>query len=267
MIDLGDVAILDFQTIESGSYVDATSVTLTIELPDGTDTVLTPARLDVGRYRVRYPTVQSGRHILRWASTGTGQRAHTDVLNVGDTRPTALASLEEFKEHLNLTDPVEDEELRRYLDAATEVIEHHLGQVVARRTFTESRHVPRYGRLVLSRTPVLSIEAANTSDGYLTWDVEHLAANPNTGEITSAGYGLAGDITITYTAGYRSVPANLVLAAQIIAAHLWQTQRVQKAPSAPGFGGDDSPLSPTGLGYAIPARAVELLGGQVPVIA
>jgi hypothetical protein len=60
------------------------------------------------------------------------------------------------------------------------------------------------------------------------------------------------------------VPDNYITATQIICAHLWQTQRVQTLGSGPTFGGDTSFSPQLGLGYALPNRALELLGGRAP---
>lgn len=274
MIDLGDAVPLSLTTSEDGTLVDPTTVTLTVRLPDGTTTAATTTRTSLGRYSASYATVQAGRHEIRWVATGPGARAHVDVLNVAAARSTALASLAEFKEHLNLSAEldfgVEDDELRRHLESATGVVERHIGQVVASRSITETHHVAvpghRFGRVVLRQGPVLSLTSIVSTVEGTVWDPATLTLNTAIGEISPGTATLAGEVTITYLAGYTVVPQHMVLAAQIIAAHLFQLQRVQIGGPSPGFGGEQN-LAPSGVGYAVPSRAVELLGGRPPAIA
>ena len=62
---------------------------------------------------------------------------------------------------------------------------------------------------------------------------------------------------VTYVAGWGvSVPPSMGMAARIILAHLWQTQR--GAVSPPLMGGEETVVLP-GFGFAIPNRAAELL--------
>lgn len=283
MIDLGDVAVLTFQVVSNGSLVDPTTITLTIGLPDGTSTALTPTKVSTGSYRVDYVTVQSGRHDLRWVATGPGASSYTDILNVADARSAALIGLDEFKQHLNMTGNADDDEIRRYLESATQLIERHVGQVVARRSITETHHLgwrsSTYGNmyqdgyrdgyrsygLVLKQGPVISLTAISSSG--LALDPTTFTVDPATGELRSAltggGVRLAGYIVATYVAGYAVVPQRMILAAEIIAAHLWETQR------QPGVGPNMFGAEPnlTLRGFAIPNRAVELLGGRPPVFA
>lgn len=273
MIDLGDAVPLTFQASANGTLVDPTTVTLTVGLPDGTSTAVTPTRASLGQYTAAYVTVQPGRHDIRWVATGPGARTHVDVLNVAPARSVSLVSLAEFKAHLNLDDTAEDEEIRYYLEAATGVVERHVGQVVARRSVTETHRLgwqshPRRG-LVLRQGPVMSLTTISTNGGTVL-DPAGYVVDTVTGEVRSTAggtTGLFGDVTVTYVAGYTATPPRMILAAQIIAEHLWQTQRVQSMGRGPGFGGSEVNVTPSGLGYAIPNRAVELLGGRPPAIA
>lgn len=269
MLVVGDVVPLSFITTSAGSYVTATAVTLTIERPDGTlVTVSNPTTSGVGQYRATFATTQPGRHAYWWTATGPGARAESDVFNVAPLSSLALISLGDVKEHLNKTDDVDDEELRRWMGAATRVVERHVGEVAARRSFTELFTARRGARVRLDRKPVLSVTSLASADGLVVYDPNSLIIDGPRGLITvAAGPALSGYLRINYVAGYQVVPDNYLQAAAIIAAHLWETQRVQTVGRSPGFGNSEVNVTPSGLGYAIPNRAVELLGGRPPVFA
>lgn len=267
MIDLGDAVDLSFQNSTGGSLVDATTVALVVGLPDGTTTTVTPTRASPGRYQAVYVPVQAGRHDIRWVSAGPGARTQVDVLNVAPARSVSLVSLAEFKTHLNIDTDDEDEEIRYYLEAATGVVERHVGQVVVRRSISETHRLGWRGGLVLRRGPVISLTSISTNGGTVL-DPSGYVVDTATGELRSVAGGLAGlsgDVAVVYVAGYVATPPHMILAAQIIAEHLWQTQRVQAVGRTPGLGGAEVNITPSGLGYAIPNRAVELLGGRPPV--
>src|SRR5206468_2941706 len=111
------------------------TVVLTVTLPDGTTVspAVTNPPAETGRYRCDYPTVQAGRHLVRWTST-TPTSAYTDMFDVRPTAPPLIVSLADMKQHLGKSDPGDDEELREFIEAATAVIEEHRGETVVRRT-------------------------------------------------------------------------------------------------------------------------------------
>ena len=181
----------------------------------------------------------------------------------------AIVSLSDFKRHINKTDSnaSEDAELQLFILAAEEVVERHLGQVVSPRTVTEDHVVSRPGPLRLRSGPVMSLTSVAAVDGSRTWDVSGVSVDEVTGALsTGLGPALSGFVRVVYQAGMSPIPANIQLATLIIAQHLWQTQR----PASPGiapFGGGDTSLAPSVYGYALPNRALELLGTRAPVIA
>ncbi len=58
---------------------------------------------------------------------------------------------------------------------------------------------------------------------------------------------------------------NYKLAALFIVAHLWESQRAAVAGPQGPFG-EDELLRPAGQGYAIPHRALQLLGEPAPMV-
>lgn len=269
MHDLGDTIPLDFRVTNTQQTLVDADVVLTVTQPNGVDVQPTVAHAGLGSYTAMFVPTQAGRHIVRWAATGGATTAHADILNVAPAASLALVSLAEAREHLNIPDDeqIEDEELRGFIAAATGVVERHLGQVVARRQITENHDVRSVRHLALRRVPVLSVTSVETTDAALTWDADLFTVDSATGLLDSGlGPMFSGSLAVTYEAGWVEVPPHVILAAQIIIGHLWQTQRVQSAGPVPRFAGEGMP-TPSGAGYAIPNRAAELLGGRPPVIA
>jgi len=271
-IDVGDLYRCSFTlTSPAGGNVNAGTMTLTITLPDQTTTVVTPvAPTTTGVYVYDYPTVQSGRHIAHWVGTGANPGAHLEAFDVRPADAPYLVSLADVKAQTNISNTTSDEELRTYLEAATGVVERHLGQAVVRRSRTEQHTIPTGGVLVLNWSPVIAITSLAQVGGPATWD-------PATLHVTSAGVvtcplGAAptGRLAVTYVAGLTVVPEEYGLAARIIVQHLWETQRGAAGTPRAGGLGDTLGIARaagSGLGYAIPNRALELLGTGMPGVA
>lgn len=270
-IDLGDVVTLEFPVLTAAqAYADADAVTLTVTLPDGTTvspTVTNPPA-ETGRYSVDYPTVQAGRHLVRWVSTDPTS-AYTDAFDVRPAEQPLIVSLSDVKQHLGKSsaDTGDDEELRGFIEAATAVIEEHRAETVTRRTVVEDMSLRSPVLVVqLGTSPVQSLTSVATVDGATTWDVADLHVSPYGVVTVQTGAALVGLVRFTFVAGYTVVPANYTLAAKIIVGHLWETQQQPGLGPNP-FSGDAEFLSPTGRGFAIPNRAVELLGRRPPLVA
>lgn len=273
MADLGDLIPLGIKIRDAdGVLTNASTVTLTITLPDGavaTPFVANPPT-ETGEYVSDYTPVQEGRHVVRWVSTGPAA-AFTDSFDVRNSARRSIMSLDAAKKHLNipLTSTVDDEELREFMEAATYAIERHRNEVIPVTTLADSDAVGSLA--LLDYHPVvrlISIASLTTVLDPLNWHVDR-----ESGVLTKLnGPDLRQDMVITYEAGYRAIPAHYVLAAKIVLAHLWQTQRLATLGPTSGFGmrnqgsGQESILTPSGYGFALPPRAIELLGPRPPMI-
>lgn len=246
-----------------GTLTNAGSVTLTVTLPDGTTatpTVANPPTV-TGEYRYTYVPVQVGRHTWRFVAT-TPNTAYQDVFEVRETESPSIVSLADAKAHLNLTTTAHDDELREYLEAATEIVESYVGPV-ARRTRTARvcgyrTHIP------LPHTQVLSITSVTVvKDGSTPISLSDLTIDTQSG-VVSYKNGVAfpyGEMDWTYTVGRSFVKANWTLAAKIILKHNWETQ----LGNLPSIQGDSPGYVVSGYGYLVPFRAVSLLQpDQVP---
>lgn len=173
----------------------------------------------------------------------------------------ALIELKDVKSQLRIppSDTSSDVVLQGFVSAAVEAVERHTGVWVEQREATEVVHANGGPVLVVSRQPVVSIESVERLDGSRSWDGAGMV-----GDGTLIYLGAArvwGTVRVTYTAGLAAgdAPASYAPAAAIIVQHLWETRRGTAGVLAGGDGLDDS-LAITGLGFAIPNRALELLG-------
>ncbi len=176
-----------------------------------------------------------------------------------------LVSLAEAKAHLNITSGAEDAEIMRVIEAVTVPIERVAGSVAP--TAHTEIHPGSRPVIVLSHQPVLSVTSVTGPGGVV--DAEGYALDGQAGVLArmsgvAGGVWEAGQITVTYTAGLASVPPHVRLAALIVVQHLWETQRGGRDQRFTGAG--EEGWNP-GLGFALPRRALELLGDPMPGIA
>lgn len=274
--DLGDAVGIGATVRDAaGVPTDAGTVTLTVTLPDGTTTsppVANPPAT-TGEYSVDYLPEQPGQYQWRLVTTGPNT-ALTGSFDVRPADPPLILSLADAKRHLNksVADTTDDEELREVIEATTSLVESIRGEAVARRQVVEDIGVRACIRAVgLSKYPILSLTSVVRLDASVTWDVANLHVG-DTGIVTVlSGPLFQGLLRFTYLAGYTVLPANFSLAAKIIVAHLWETQRPSLVHERYGtprpFNNMAEAVTPTGTGYAIPNRALELLGGIGPLVA
>lgn len=165
---------------------------------------------------------------------------------------TQFITLQELKDHLNIpqTSFGDDTELDLHRGAAQEHVEALIGPVLQREVV--ETYTTRYGGVVLFTPPVLSVTSVTASDVALTGYTSVLGLGMLSG-LTSR------NVTVTYTAGRTSCPDAVRLAALIIAGHLWELQRGASSPSGALPVDAFDQAAPTGLGYLVPNRALELL--------
>lgn len=271
--DLGDQVPLTIETRDAlGSLANAGAVTLTIGLPDGTSVTPAITNPSTGRYQVDYATTLPGRHTVRWVATGLNAGAYADAFDVRPATPDYLISLASAKAQLKipLSDTSQDEQLREFVEAAAYVIEHHRKEAIVRRIVTEYHFIrDSASRLLLRTTPVISLQSVQTVDGGTSWAVADLHLTPATGLVVGkSGMGtisFLGNIQAVYVAGRTVVPANFTLAARIIVQHLWETTRGNPR-TGPWPGGQEDTTQIFGMGFAIPNRALQLLGKPPPLV-
>jgi uncharacterized phiE125 gp8 family phage protein len=180
----------------------------------------------------------------------------------------AVVPLDDLKAHLNLPDGVTDEaELHEVLDAAVDVVTDLIGPLTPGPVTEVHRNV-HSGTLVLRRMPVgelVSVSARYGTAAANPLTLSDYELDPDTGIVRlHSGAWFRGTFVVEYTTGLTAMPAAVRLAILIVAAHLYETQRMpgQSRDSLPaGFGGQDGipDVNLPGRGFAIPNRAQELL--------
>jgi len=256
--DLGDVVPLGVETRDTeGDLANATTVVVTITLPDGsTSGPHTVSPTSTGIYQYDYTPSQVGRHGVRWVATGTNAGAFTDVFDVLDNALLPIVSLADAKRHLNITATTDDEELRRTLAVATDAAERYANRALRRKTVSET-HDGGSPVLILRQPPVASVSSV-TVGGVAT-----------TAYVLDAAAGLlyAGtDGGSTWTAGWQNIVVTYVTSATVpevaeqavleLTRHLWEQQQQGYRP---GLGVVDGDVYAPGAAFAFPRRVTELL--------
>lgn len=263
--DLGDTVILAADCRDAaGVLANATTVTLTVTLPDGTTTPHTPANppAATGKYTHPYVTLQSGLHRFRWTFAGAvPDQAYVDAFYVRSADPYMLVSLADVKAHLNIsaTDTTYDEELRNAIEVASDVAESYAG-VMARKTVTEIHSSSGGCAVVLRRPPVLSVTSVTengtdvAASGYSLSDTGILYRV--SGYSDTAWLAGRNNITITYVAGVTVIPPSVLDAVKDLV----------RLNFSPQLGGTYSPFdsgetSPgeTRFGFFVPNRIIAAL--------
>lgn len=268
---LGGVVPLDVAIVDAAGHpVDPTTITITITKPDDTVDTPTPSSTQTGRWTVDYVPTMAGLHNVLWTTTGPAL-AYPDVVDVRASAPGYIVSLADARKKCkipaNKTD--HDDRLRGYMESVTNGIEDHLHEAIIRRTVVEDIRADWVDEVQLSTTPVLALIGATRIDGTRTWDPTELHVDARTGVVACLpGVQLLnGLVRFTTRVGYTAIPAHWVEAAKIIIEQLWFTER-PSSRGAPNSGGYEDSMHTTfsgSFGYAIPNRALELLG-KPPVI-
>ena len=267
--DLGDKVYLSWNTVDSsGAAVNPGTVTLNITLPDATNVSVTTSTSVTGTYTGSYLPTQVGRHILAWAATGSYPQAFSDIFEVRDINDIGIVGYDEALDYLNIPSASANEnEVRRFIDAATDLAEGYVGQVLGRRTYTSELY-DGGGEFIRIRNP----KAISISSVYENGDLVSSSAYAldYTGQrlyrigsgslyaTNSYGYWSQGmnNLSITYVAGYVNPPMSAKQGVLEIIRHLWQTQRGGMNVMSRALGGDELYQAPT---YSLPRRAMELL--------
>lgn len=271
--DLGDVAYLNWATVDkNGAAANVTTAVVTITLPDGTSATPAVTTSATGAYAATYTPTQQGRHLIRWVGTGTNPQALTDEFTVRDLTALPVVSYDSVLAHLNIpTASADQEEIRRFIDAAQDLAEGYVGAVLGRRSFVEyydgNTDVIRLinPRAILISEVIENGVTLGVNDYKLDPTGQRLyrltSASP-TGTTSSAyGYWAMGvnSVKVTYNAGFLITPPAVQQGVLEIIRHLWTTQRgAVNVMSRTGTGDDFYP----GATYSLPRRAMELLDPQ-----
>jgi hypothetical protein len=262
----------------TGALTDAGALTLLVKLAaaDGTwtttGTYASPAHDGLGLYHQDIPVTDLatiGHYQYTWTSTGTGAGAVPGEFDIYDPYETAVLSLQDAKDALNIPQATtsSDNEIAAYVSTIESSLRGMTGGPMVNRPITErAEFTPDLMMLQLQQRPIVSVTSivsipnGATVDISAGLDIDNLANAVYTkgGWAFSAFSPLA---TVTYVAGWgTAVPPAFNVAARIILQYLWTTQH---GPSQrPSMGGMDLATVP-GFPYAIPSGAADLLRGSL----
>lgn len=226
--DLGDVARLAVQITDStGTLANASSVSLTITLPDGTTSgSLTPTNTSTGVYQYDYTPASVGRYAVRWVATGTNAGAFADVFDVADPALLPVVSLSELKAALKITSSSSDDLLREILDEATDLAERRVGRALRRKTVVESH--AGGGFILLRQPPALSVTSVvenGTTLDATDYFVRESSGVLYRGTALAQSYFPDGTVVVTYVAGYADPPSAVKRGVKAIAKWMYQSEQ------------------------------------------
>jgi hypothetical protein len=268
MIDVGQVYHATY-TIKNRVAPPGT-VTLVITLPDGTTTTpSTGTGAASGAdwlITYDYTTTQAGLHKTAWQTTSPGTAA-TDYFNVRNF--ASIISLAEGKAHLSGGPAAawtgDDDELRNFLHAVTEVIESKVGPCV-RRTVTQ-RIADGGCTLALTQYPVISVTSVTSVwAGGPSWTGSSLILDGDAGTVTTQlgavpfYYGPWDAVTVT---GRTVISERYIHASKELLRHLWDTQRGQLESGPLSASSGETFTTSSGWAFSIPNRVLELLGDHM----
>lgn len=173
-----------------------------------------------------------------------------------------LPTLDDLKRHMNMTASGDDDELYDVLDAAVEVVEGIVGPLRGQ-SVTETHRGVASDVVLLRRRPIASLTSVSL-ETYSGWNVvgkslADFVLDADAGLLRLAsGYPFRGDVTVTYTAGFASVPAAIRLATLMIGKQMWETQRGSQ-PLPLQSSDDGAPIESSFYSPGIPPRAQVLL--------
>jgi hypothetical protein len=253
----------------TGTLVNASTLTLTVSKPDAsTQAYASPTNDGTGLYHQDIPTADltlNGHYSYKWVATGTGAGVSYSVFEVFDPLEVSVLSLQDAKDHLNIpqTNTTYDSELQSKIATIQASLEKLTGGPIITRSVTERVSCPfRSGELAVRQRPMVAVTSITDVASGTAQSTSDLDVDTNSGIIRRKlglpFLGRGGAYTVVYTAGWgTAVFASFNEAARIILEHLWQTQR---GPALrPAVGGEETTLLP-GFSFAVPNRAVELLG-------
>lgn len=266
--DLGDVVALGVTIKDAnGNPANATNVVATITQPDGSTVLPTVVNSATGLYDINFTPTQFGRYTIRWVATGANASAYADDFTVRDYTKMGIVSLDEVKAHLNISTSALDEELRRFIDAGSDLAENYCGLILGRETIANELHNGNTDVIVLRNPRAISITSVYENGTLLTASDYTLDPsgqrlfrvtsgtfnNPNYFGIWAPG---VNAVRVTYVAGFTNPPPSAKQGVLEIIRHLWQTQRGTNNVLTRNQTGDD--FLPTAT-FSLPRRAMELL--------
>jgi hypothetical protein len=258
-------------TDANGADLNAVTAHLDLTLPDGTTTVLDvlnpPAQ--TGHYYVDYVPQLPGPFTYRWIFTQPAV-ALEGAFNVAAIGDVGIISLGDARTLLRITETRFDDDIADTIRRATELAEQESGEVLARRSFTETRSVTGWcSGVKLTHRPVMRpvlLERLHPSGAVIEAVAPPTIWTDETGILRCGRPAVfMGLIRITYVAGYAVLPDAKLGAVEYLIQHLWANRG--GASGRPRVGGGETGASVGDeIATAIPLRVREQLGPKAPMV-
>lgn len=265
---LGAPVRVSVEVRAAGDLVDPSTLTLVVTAPDGTvETYSSPSTSGTGLWYQDLPAADLpavGRYRYVWTATGVGAGVQSGAFDVVAAPDRLIITLEDAKQHLNMSSTANDAEVLAMVAAATQVVERLAGAVVPRPVTEVVRQRGGCRSLMLMTRPVLSVTSLTSLRDSSTYDVSALYVDsPLAGIVRRTdGGAITGDPwTAVYQAGRAEIPANVGLATRMLVEHLWETQRGAASLNPPSMSVSNAEATP-GIWFAIPNKVRELLDGE-----
>jgi hypothetical protein len=236
-------------TDQTGAYVTPTTITLSLQRPDGTTgTYPSPTADSTGHYHqdlLASDLTTTGHYGYTWTTTGTGAGVSFGSIDVFDPFEASVITLADAKQALNITNTVDDAEIQGMLGGVQAIIEAAIGGPVVNRSISERcEATARYSAIAVRQRPLVSVQSITDNTNGTSVPVTDVEIDTVAGIIRRQrrlpflSYGPY--YTVVYTAGLgTSVPPAIASAARIIIQNLWESQRGPAQRPDLGGGGPD----------------------------
>ncbi len=164
---------------------------------------------------------------------------------------------EKVKRQLGIKTSQQDVDLDEHVNGAERIMRYLIGPPGVETFTSEPTRAYRSGKIVLKNRPLVAVSSVTSASGG-TVSVSSVRILDRDGGVIELLFGrFFGEYDVTYTAGRATIEANQTLAANIIVQHLW---RLKNGGGGAPYPNEQDDIVPLGLGYAVPRRALELLG-------
>lgn len=259
------------------STLEGATALLTVTAPDGSTSTPAVVSVDASTVTAIVPALQAGTYLLVWTVTGAYLDAVQQQFTV-EAPAIDLIDLGELRDELNLdpADTTKTAKLRRWLKAATFVVENVCGPIVPR---PMTRHFDGDGTfIVLPERWVTAISSMSETRGITNYTLTEQPLGQSVdafgytwdrtiNKIVRRGYGGAmvlfppGEqiVHVSYTAGMPSIPDDIQIGTAELIKH-WNRKDNPARKTGAGYPGqqiDESGLQQVG-NYLVPNAVMEL---------
>jgi hypothetical protein len=273
-------------TDTSGNLQNTAPVTVTVTQPDGTTGSAGPvSNPSQGIYTATFAAAQAGHHLVQWTAGGSFPGALTDSFDIWPLTESAILPFADAKRTLRIGagDTSEDDFVREFNEAVTNVVEWYCGPVMVQTVVEELR----VGGLtvMLSKPPVISLTAWTSVPSQFSADTSRVVPSPPSPMFPVMVYGVTyplaqlyadkvrGEVRHTaglpfyygpflwqYQAGRPVIPMCITNGARAILKHLYGLERGGGGGTAIGQADEETSMTP--FGFAVPNRALEMMAPE-----